>query len=445
MNRDGFSSRLGALLALIGSAVGLGNLWKFPYMAGNNGGAAFILIYIGFLFVFCLPLVLSEFVIGRRSQANPVGAFKKLAPRTPWFLTGLTGVITAFIILSFYSVVGGWVIKYFVTSIEFGFAKMDNGADVYFEQFVSSSFWPIVTHLVFLFLTVAIVWAGIKNGIEKYSVILMPALFIMVAILAVYVVCLPGASQGIDFMIRPDWSKVTPQVVLNALGQGLFSLSLGMGCVITYSSYMKKTENLARVAMLTIVMDLVFALLAGFVILPSVFAFGFSPDQGPRLLFVVLPQVFQSMPGGSIFAIVFFLIVTIAAITSSISLMEVITSYVTEELKISRKKALIGAGSILAVTGTLCSLSMGILSDFKILGNNLFDSFDNLSSNYLMPIGALFIALFVGWKMKKPDVLDELSNGGKIKLKAFNLFWLLVRWLVPVGIVLIFLNLLKVI
>jgi Na+-dependent transporters of the SNF family len=246
-------------------------------------------------------------------------------------------------------------------------------------------------------------------------------------------------------MIKPDWSKVTPNVVLNALGQGLFSLSLGMGCVITYSSYMKKTENLTRIAIMTIVMDLIFALLAGLVILPSVFAFGFSPDQGPRLLFVVLPQVFHSMPGGGFFAIAFFLIVMIAAITSSISLMEVITSYLTEELKITRKKALVGSGIVLAITGTLCSLSMGTLEHFKLFGLNLFGLFDYLSSNILMPIGAFFIALFVGWKMKKADVWDELSNGGKLKLRAYGLFRFLVRWFVPIGILLIFLHMLQVI
>lgn len=443
MKRDGFGSGLGALMALIGSAVGLGNLWKFPYMAGSNGGAAFILIYIGFMFILCLPLLLCEFIIGRGSQANPVGAFKKLAPGSYWYLNGVMGVVTAFIILSFYSVVGGWAIKYLLTSFQFGFnTAMD--ASVEFNSFTQSPLLPVLMHLVFLGLTVVILWTGVKNGIEKYSKILMPVLFFMVIILAIFAINLPNAQEGINFMIKPDWSKVTPIVVLNALGQGLFSLSLGMGIAITYGSYIKKSDNLSKVAIVTIIMDLIFALLAGLVILPSVFAFGYSPTEGPGLLFIVLPEVFARMPGGNIFAIAFFIVLIIAAITSAMSLLEVVISYLTEEKKMPRKKALIYSGTALAITGSLCSLSLGILSDFKITGSTIFDFFDKLSSTYMMPIGALFIALFVGWKMKEKAVRDELSNNGTIKIKAFNIFWFLTRYFVPVAIVLIFFNLLGI-
>ncbi|MDR0427327.1 MAG: sodium-dependent transporter [Dysgonamonadaceae bacterium] len=443
MKRDGFGSQLGALMALIGSAVGLGNLWKFPYMTGINGGAAFIIIYAGFMFILCLPLMLSEFIIGRRSQSNPVGAFRKIYPKGKWYYTGILGVLGAFIILSFYSVVGGWAFKYFFTALQFGFTDIA-GAESQFNQFIQSPFEPIFLHLLFLGITMAILWTGVKNGIEKYSKILMPLLFFMVLILAVYAINLPDAKLGIDFMIRPDWSKVTPSVILNALGQGLFSLSLGMGAVITYSSYMGKTENLTKIAVLTILMDLVFALLAGLVVLPAVFSFGFEPTQGPGLLFIILPEVFASMPGGNLFGIVFFIVLLIAAITSAISLLEVITSYLTEEKKISRHKALIYSGIALLITGSVCSLSMGVLSDILIFGKNIFDFFDMISSTYIMPIGAFFIAVFVGWKMKKKDVKAELSNNGKLKLRTFNLFLFLVRFFVPIAIVVIFLNLLGI-
>ncbi len=443
MKRDGFGTRIGALLALVGSAVGLGNLWKFPYMAGKNGGAAFILIYIGFMFILCLPLMLSEFIIGRRSQANAVGAFRKLAPNTKWYLTGVVGTVTAFIILSFYSVVGGWAIEYLVVYLSNGFSDTTN-IGAHFSTFTQSPIKPVLYHIVFLGATVVVLWTGVKNGIERYSKILLPLLFIMIIGLAIFSLQLPGSGKGVEFMLMPNLSDITPNVILDALGQGLFSLSLGMGTVITYSSYMGRRENLTRMAIITILMDLAFAIIAGFVILPAVFSFGFQPDQGPGLLFIILPEVFAQMPFGNIFAIVFFIVLIIAALTSAISLLEVITAYLTEEKKMSRKKSLILSGSILIATGAMCSLSLGELSWLKILGNNIFDLFDKASSTYLMPIGAILISIFVGWKMKKSHVYEELSNKGTLKLKLFNLFIFLARYFVPIGIVVIILNMLGV-
>ncbi len=439
MKRDNFGSNIGTLLALIGSAVGLGNLWKFPYMAGKNGGAAFILLYIGFMFLLCLPLMLSEFIIGRRSQANAVGAFRKLAPGSPWYLTGVSGTFCAFIILSFYSVVGGWGIEYLIQAITQGFQNT-SGAESRFHLFTSSSLRPLFMHLIFLGCTVAVLWTGVKNGIEKYSKILMPILFLMVVILAVYSINLPNAEIGIGFLLQPDFSSLTPHVILDALGQGLFSLSLGIGIVITYSSYMGRTENLTKMAIITIIMDLIFALLAGFVILPAVFSFGFQPDEGPGLLFIILPEVFAQMPFGRIFSIFFFIVLFIAALTSAVSLLEVIIAYLSEEWKLTRRKALILAGIALSITGAFCSLSLGLLSDITLFGNNLFDAFDKLSSIYLMPLGALFISLFIGWKMKPADIHDELSNSNKLKLRSFNLFLFIVRYFVPLAIIVIFLN-----
>jgi NSS family neurotransmitter:Na+ symporter len=439
MKRDGFSSQFGALMALVGSAVGLGNLWKFPYMAGKHGGAAFILIYIGFLFLLCLPLMLSEFIIGRRSEANAVGAFRKLAPGSKWYLTGVTGVLTAFVILSFYCVVGGWCIQYLWISVTTGFSVAPVEANQFYS-FVGSAGRPIMMHLIFLGMTVLVLWTGVKSGIEKYSNILMPVLFLLVVILAGYSLTLPNARQGVDFLLKPDFQSITPGTILDALGQGLFSLSLGMGAVITYSSYMKRSDNLTQSAIITIVMDLVFALLAGFVILPAVFAFGFQPDEGPGLLFIILPEVFARMPLGGIFALLFFVVLIIAALTSSISLLEVVTAYLTEEKGWSRKKALILSGITISVTGALCSLSLGVFSDIKLFGNTIFDFFDLLSSSILMPIGAFFISIFVGWKMKCPEVFDELSNSQRVRIRLFGIFHFLIRYFVPLAIIVIFLN-----
>ena len=442
MERDSFGSRLGALMALVGSAVGLGNFWKFPYMAGKNGGAVFILIYVLFMVILCLPLMLSEFIIGRRAQANPIGAFRALAPKTKWYFTGIVGVLAAFVILSFYSVVGGWVIRYFVT---YTLSMLHlQGEPTAFSVFSESAVEPVIYHLAFLGLTMGIIFMGIKNGIEKWAKILMPMLFGMVIFLAVYAVSLPNSGEGIRFLLQPDFSKLTSAVVLDALGQGLFSLSLGMGAVITYSSYMNKKENLGKVALMTIAMDLGFALLAGFVIFPAVFSFGLAPDKGPGLLFIVLPQVFAQMPFGNIFAVVFFATLTIAALTSSISLLEVITSSCTEEWKISRKKAVLTASSSVAILGALCSLSLGYLGNIKIFGNIIFDFFDKFSSIFLMPIGAFLIVVFVGWKMKKSDVFNEISNNNTLKARFFKIAYILIRYFVPIGIIIVFLNMLEI-
>ncbi|MDR2564276.1 MAG: sodium-dependent transporter [Prevotellaceae bacterium] len=438
MQKDGFNSRIGALMAFVGSAVGLGNLWKFPYMAGKNGGAAFILIYVGFMFCLCLPLMLSECVIGRRAREGAFDSFRKLAPRSGWSIIGVISVITAVLILSFYSVVGGWTVRYIVASFRAAFTGDGYGSA--FGAFASSNFEPLLYHLIFLALTITVLWSGVRNGIERYSKILMPVLFLMVLFLAAYSITLPGAGKGIEFLLRPDFSSITSSVVLDALGQGLFSLSLGMAIMITYGSYLSNSENLPRMVVATISMDLIFALLAGFAILPAVFAFGFDPAEGAGLLFVILPEVFARVPAGAIIGPAFFVVIFIAAITSAVSLFEVIVAAVIRSVKLSRKKILLCIGAFLALSGTLCSVSLGLLSEFRIFGLNIFDLFDTLSSTYMMPAGAFLISLFVGYRMKRADVFDELSNGKTIKIRMFGLFMLLVKYFVPAGIVLIFLN-----
>ncbi len=439
MKRDGFSSQFGALMAMVGSAVGLGSLWKFPYVAGQNGGAAFIILYVVFLFILCLPLMLAELVIGRRSKTNPVSAFRNFAPKSKWYLTGLLGTITAAIILSFYSVVGGWTIKYLLSSI-FDGANTIASHNNYFGSFIADPIEPIIMHLLFLGSTMGILWTGVKQGIEKYSKLLMPLLFIMVVGLAIFSINLPNGIEGVKFMLYPKFDEISSAVVLQALGMGLFTLSLGMAIVMTYSSYLSGKENLIRLSLITILMDVLFALLAGLMILPAVFAFGFEPNEGPGLLFIILPKVFSQLPFGSFLATLFFIVVFIASITSSISLLEVIIAYLTEEWKITRRKALILSGLALAISGSVCSLSLGNWPVLQWAGKSVFDWFDFISSGFMMPICAFFISLFVGWKMKRSDVYDELSNQSSLRVNFFGLFMFLLRYFVPTAIILIFLN-----
>jgi len=443
LKRDGFGSRFGVLVAVAGSAVGLGNLWRFPYMVGNNGGAAFIILYLAFVILLCLPIMFSEFIIGRRTQSNVFGAISKLAPRSPFLSIGVISVVASICIMSFYSVVGGWTLEYIIKSFSPDFLTSSSiSLESQFKEASTSSLIPIATHLTFLGLSALIVVAGIKNGIEKYSKILMPVLFFLVMLLAIRSVTLEGSAAGVKFLFYPDFSKITGATLIAALGQAFFSLSLGMGCIITYGSYVKKNENLFKVSLMTVAADTGFAILAGLAVMPAVFAFGISPGQGPSLVFITLPQIFGQLPFGNIISTAFFIILLIAAITSSISLLEVIVAYFTEELKLTRKAGVLIAFAIIGVFGTLSSLSNGVLSDVTIFGKTFFDLFDYTSSNILLPVGGLLVVLFVGWRMKKADVLDELTNGGSIAIKGFILKWVMftIKFLAPIAIALVLLS-----
>lgn len=437
MVRDNFGSRFGALMAVVGSAVGLGNLWKFPYVASKNGGAAFIILYLGFMVLLCLPLMLSEFVIGRRSGANTVGAFRKLAPQTTWYITGIIGVAASFFILSFYGVVGGWTIEYMISSL-----TNQIGADTkqQFINFTQSPIRPLLFLFLFMGATTYIVLSGVKKGIERYSKILMPLLFIMVVVLAIRSLTLTNAIKGVEFMFKPDFSVINSSNVLEALGQGMFSLSLGMGTLITYSSYFNKQVGLFKTAIVSITADTLFAIIAGLAIIPAVFALNFQPDEGPGLVFIILPKVFELMPGGAVFAVIFFVVLAVAALTSAISLLEVVVAYVSEEFKITRKSATWIASITITSLGVLCSLSKGQLSGVQLFGSNIFDFFDNLSSIYLMPFGGLLIVLFVGWKMRRADVYDELSSANTLRVRFFGVIMFLIKFFAPIAIAIIFLN-----
>jgi NSS family neurotransmitter:Na+ symporter len=441
--RDGFGSRFGALVALAGAAIGLGNLWRFPYLVGNNGGGAFILIYLGFVLLLLLPIMYAEFVIGRRSQSNVFGAIKKLAPKS-WFLSiGVLSVAVTLTILSFYCVVGGWTIEYIVQSFSKELFNQDNTSlNSTFSNFITSPVRPAIMHLIFLGLTALIVAGGIKEGIEKYAKFLTPLLFVIIVILLVRSVTLTGAEEGLKFLFYPDFSKLTASSFLDALGQGFFSLSLGMGCIITYSSYVNKKENIRNMSLTTVVADTSFAILAGIAIMPAVFAFGINPTSGPSLVFITLPQIFAQLPFGQMFSVLFFIVLFVAAITSSISMLEIIVAYLSEELKMTRKAAVIATSLVIAFTGTLCSLSEGVFSNFHIFGKNLFDLFDYASNNIMLPLGGLLVVLFVGWRLKKRDVLDELTSGGAVPMKKamFNAVMFILKFVAPIAISIVMLS-----
>ena len=428
--REQFTGRLAVVLAMAGSAIGLGNIWRFPYLVGQNGGAAFILVYILACALLAIPVFLSECVIGRRSGSSTFGAMRKLAPGSNYRWAGMITVITPLLLLSFYSVVGGWSVDYLLKACTLRFTQDSTGL---FESLLSSTWEPIFMHTAFMVGTAIVILLGVKKGIERFTKVTMPLLFILIIIIVVFGLTLPGAGKGVEYLVKPDFSKITPSVITSAMGQAFFSMSLGVGTILTYASYVSKEENLMVSAGGTAVFDLLFALLAGFAVMPAVFAAGIQPGQGPGLLFDTLPYIFSQMTPwvGAVISILFFLSVLVAALTSSISLLEVGVAYLVEEKGVSRTKATIGLGAIVWAIGVACSLSGGF-----------FDFLDHLCSDWLMPFGGLLFAMFVGWKMSRADVRDELTNGGTRNRTLFNVVYFLIRYFAPIGILGIFLTIL---
>ena len=428
--REQFTGRLAVVLAMAGSAIGLGNIWRFPYLVGQNGGAAFILVYIVACALLAIPVFLSECVIGRRSGSSTFGAMRKLAPGSNYRWAGLVTVITPVLLLSFYSVVGGWSVDYLLKACTLRFTQDSTGV---FESLLSSTWEPIFMHTAFMVGTAIVILLGVKKGIERFTKITMPLLFILIIIIVVFGLTLPGAGKGVEYLIKPDFSKIPPSVITSAMGQAFFSMSLGVGTILTYAYDVSKDENLMFSAGGTAFFDLLFALLAGFAVMPAVFAAGIQPGQGPGLLFDTLPYIFSQMTPwvGAVISILFFLSVLVAALTSSISLLEVGVAYLVEEKGVSRTKATIGLGALVWAIGVACSLSGGF-----------FDFLDHLCSDWLMPFGGLLFAMFVGWKMTKADVRDELTNGGTRNCALFNVVYFLIRYLAPIGILGIFLTIL---
>lgn len=439
--RETFSGRFAILIAAAGSAVGLGNIWRFPYLAGQNGGAAFIIIYLICVFLLGIPLMMSEFAIGRKAGRNAIGSFRSLSPGSYWYLVGFIGIVASFVILSFYSVVAGWTFEYIYQLAVNAFQNQSpQQISNYFDMFVTGNLRPVLWQVLVMILTALIIYSGVKNGIEKFSKIFMPLLLLIIIILDARALFLDGSGEGYRFLFTPDFSKITGTTIITALGQAFFSLSLGMGALITYGSYVKKDVNLGMTAIGVSIIDTIVAICAGLAIIPAVFAFGLQPGEGPGLVFKTLPVVFQQMGGGSLFGTLFFILLAIAAITSTISLLEVVVAYMTEEFSISRKWATFSSGLAITLLGVFCSLSNGILSQYKILGLTLMGLCEYLSSNILLPAGGLCIVLFLGWFYPMQLVKDELSNQNTLRIRWFGLYHFILRYFTPVAIILVFLN-----
>ena len=434
-SRENWGSKFGFIMAAAGSAVGLGNIWRFPYLAGENGGGAFLIIYLGFVLAIGLSIMIAEMTVGRRTKLAAAGAFRFHDRR--WTFAGVLGVISGFFIMGFYPVVGGWSTAYIVKSFTGLLSSPDAIGDV-FGGFISSPIEPLAWMLLFLLVNVLIVAKGIQGGIEKAGKILMPTLLVLLILVGIRSVTLSGASAGLEFLFRPDFSQVSGATVLAALGQAFFSLSLGMGCMITYGSYLSKKENIPSSALTVTALDTGVALLSGIAIFPALFAFGMVPEQGPGLVFVVVPQIFAAMGGlGPIFSVIFFIALTVAALSSSVSLLEVVVAYLIDERKIPRRKATYGVGLVMAVMGIFSSLSMGTMSGFTILGAGVFDFFDILTDKIFLAIGGLLLAVFVGWFMKKEDLKHELTNGGAVKFALFDVWYALIKFVIPVAIAIV--------
>ena len=447
--RGNFGSKLGIVLATAGSAVGLGNVWRFPYMTGENGGAAFILIYIVCILLLGLPGMISEFVVGRYAQTNAARAYDILSRGKPWKLVGYLGILTGTIILGFYAVVAGWCLEYLLVSISGHLQGDAEAVKDYFVTFSSNPLKPVIWGVVFILVTHVVVIFGVQKGIERASKWLMPILLILLLILVVASCLLPNAMEGVRFLFEPDFSKMNRRVFLDALGQAFFSLSLGTACLCTYASYFSKTTNLLRSAGQIALLDTVIAILSGLMIFPAAFSVGVSPDSGPSLIFITLPNVFRQAFGflpfaGFLISIMFYALLVFAALTSTISMHEIGTAFFSEEYHLPRKKA---AWIITVVTSVLCvfcSWSVGAY-DIQVLGYSLMDFCDLLTANFMLPLGGMLTCLFVGWYIPRQTAYDQFTNDGSFNKIFFPIFLFAVRYVCPLAILLLFLHQLGVI
>lgn len=440
MSERGFSSSFGAIMAAVGSAVGLGNIWRFPYICGKYGGGAFLLVYLAFVFLLGMMLMLTEFVIGRRTQHGPVKAYTDLCPKQRgWKALGWFSIVTVFSILSLYSVVAGWTCNYVYDSASGLLSALSpEGIEAHFAEFSTSAVAPVVCIVVFLVLTAVIILGGVQKGIEAVSKVLMPVLIGLVLILCVRSLTLPGAMAGLAYLFRPDFSLLTSEGILAALGQALFSLSVGMGVMVVYGSYLPKEDNLFKTAMWITACDTLIAILAGVAIFPAVFACGMEPAGGPGLVFKVLPNVFNAMGGiGSLCAVIFFVLLALAALTSAISLLETLVQTVLEGGRGSRLGGTVLFTLLAVAVGVALSLSLGPWSWLKVGTKSAFDFVDSLNSIYLPPLAALGTVLFLGWFMPRDAIVDELSNGGKLKVGYFRFFYFIVRYLAPLALLVV--------
>lgn len=439
--RAQFATRLGVIATTVGSAVGLGNIWRFPFEAGAHGGGAFLLIDLFFIFIVGVPVVCAEFIIGRHTGSNIRGAFRMLTSAKAWGTVGYLGLLASVMILSFYSVVAGWTMEYVWQSLT-GFGGTDSVGELHerFNLFATSDWRPLGWTIAFLAINYLILARGVEKGIERMSNLMMPLLFIILIIFCINSLMMPKAADGLAFLFYPDFSQVTPKVVLSAMGQAFFSLSLGLGCLITYSSYFKKETPLLRTAGIMASLDTMVAILAGVVIFPAVFTFGMEAAAGPELVFETLPSIFSRMPLGMLWSVLFFILLFLASLSSTISMSEICIAYLTDEHGMSRRKAtLINIGTA-TVFGSICALSFGSLSDLTICGMTVFSLFDFVSSNILLPIGGMAISVFVGWRMDKTVVRNELTPAkcSNISRIAVSAVIICLKYIAPVCIGLVF-------
>ena len=433
-----WSSRWTFILAATGSAVGLGNIWKFPYMAGDNGGGAFVLIYLACIFIIGIPIMLGEIMIGRRGRSSPANTMSFLAKEAEttqaWTLLGATGALAGLLILSFYSVAAGWALAYVFSGFQETSAQAVSSE---FNEFLANPAALLFWHTLFIIITVIIVARGILKGLETWINTLMPMLFVLIILLCIYAMQTGAFLEGLTYLFKPDFSKINSDVLLAALGQAFFTLSLGMGAIMAYGAYMPADQNIGRTAISVAALDTGVALLAGIAIFPIVFANGLAPTEGPGLVFVTLPIAFANMPLGVLFGTLFFILLSIAALSSSISLIEPGVAWLVESLKTKRAYAAIGLGFFAWSLGVFSALSFNLMSEFKLFGMNFFDFTDFLTNQIMLPLGGIFIALFVGWVMKKKDVLDELQIKDGI---IFRSWFFVIRFVAPlmVGMVLLY-------
>lgn len=439
--QDQWTSKLGFILAAAGSAIGLGAIWKLPYMTGENGGGVFFLLFIIFTLLIGAPILIAEFTIGRNAQKDAISAYKHIAPGKPWALIGYGGVVASIILLSFFSVVGGWIISYLARSFTGSLSNLTQEEyGNFFNTIISNPYETVIAQLLFMVFTIWVVQGGVSKGIEKANKYMMPSLFILFIILLIRSLTLDGAMEGVKFFLKPDFSALTGETILLALGQSFFALSVGVSVMVTYASYLSKKEDITKSAFSVVGLNIFISLLAGLVIFPAVFALGFSPSSGPGLVFVVLPAVFNEMALGGIFMFIFFILLLFATLTTAFSILEIVVAAMIKGDSAKRKKASWIAGITVFLIGIPSALSFGVLSDVKIFNLSIFDFADYLTSNIALPVGALFISLFIGYQMKRIKVQKEFETGADPGRSLFKLWYFLIRYIVPIMIILVFLK-----
>ncbi|MDQ0163952.1 sodium-dependent transporter [Aeribacillus alveayuensis] len=441
ITHEQWASKIGFVLAAAGSAIGLGAIWKFPYVAGTSGGGAFLLLFLLFMVLLGYPLLLAEFSIGRFAGSDAVSAYKKISPSSNSHIIGLIGLVTCFIILSFYSVIGGWIIIYIFHAISGSLSRLTvEQYNVFFQELISNPFATILAQLIFMIITIFVIARGIQDGIEKVSRFMMPALLILFILIVVRSLTLENAWEGVRFIFYPDFSKLTTDAILFALGQAFFSLSVGMSIMVTYSSYVPKSQSLPKSAFSVVLMNVFIAILAGLAIFPGVFTYGLEPSAGPTLIFSVLPTVFEQMFAGTLFMILFFLLFLFAALTSAFSLLEMIVAVIIKGDSSKRNKTAWIVGLSVFALGVPSCLSFGVLSNVLIWDKTIFDIADYVTSNILIPLGGLFIALFVAYRFPKQQLLEEIQLGSGVTETFMNIWFILIKYFTPIAIIIVFLD-----